>query len=501
MSFNSYIQGEFYSNLLKIVIQLDLISVIGTEKLSISELQNKLESKAQSIKALIDLLVEMEILQCKDSLYFCSDIALKFLHPKSDHYYGEYIIHQSTYFIPKLNKHITQIFEEGEYPKTYNHFTSFPKENMFYQNDIELTEFNKFSAATAKSFGTRLAKSYNFSNINSIVDIGGNDGSLVIELLKEYPHLQAAIYDLESMRNTFQRNLEKNNLVDQVQFISGNIFVDDYPESDCYLCRNLLHDFDDEAARHILKNIQKALRPNGELILIENILDHPSPQARLVNHKENFYLSVIGDAKAHFSRERKLTTFKEWFKEFGLDYAEISRPLDTNYVIIGLKADSSKNKSAPTALKLVESGGFTDEVIETKLADVQFDDSKAQIVLKHMKQNTRQMVELGFRLNGLYQSIKFNGPHRSTNLMKIYQRIQLLTVYNHNFDQDYGGQIEFDFLDKLGLNFKYKKLILKIVYKNGFWKIQNKKGEGVTELKFQLKKKLFFTQGLELLTE
>jgi hypothetical protein len=61
---------------------------------------------------------------------------------------------------------------------------------------------------------------------------------------------------------------------DRVELASGDFFTAVPPGGDAYIMKHIIHDWDDDKAIAILKNIRTALagKPKGKVILIETVL-------------------------------------------------------------------------------------------------------------------------------------------------------------------------------------------------------------------------------------
>jgi O-methyltransferase domain/Dimerisation domain len=114
---------------------------------------------------------------------------------------------------------------------------------------------------------------YDFSEFNTIVDVGGAQGSLISTIVQSYPHLKGMLFDLPEVIATV--NIDAN-----IQSIAGNFFDSVPSGGDAYLMRAIIHDWDDKKSSIILKNCHRAMPNHAKLLLVESILppgNEPSP--------------------------------------------------------------------------------------------------------------------------------------------------------------------------------------------------------------------------------
>src|SRR5919201_5291719 len=99
----------------------------------------------------------------------------------------------------------------------------------------------------------------------TVVDVGGGNGSRLVELLKTQPSLRGIVFDLPETER------DQAALGDRIEFVEGSFF-ERVPEGDVYILSTILHDWDDERATAILRTIRAAARPDSRLLILDQIV-------------------------------------------------------------------------------------------------------------------------------------------------------------------------------------------------------------------------------------
>lgn len=119
---------------------------------------------------------------------------------------------------------------------------------------------------------------FDFSDIEVLADVGGGNGSVLAAVLAKYPPLKAILFDRADVIDRAKANLAQAGVADRVQFIAGDFFQSLPRGADAYFLRHIIHDWNDEQSRTILKNCRAAMPTNGRLLLAEFVLpDGPEP--------------------------------------------------------------------------------------------------------------------------------------------------------------------------------------------------------------------------------
>ncbi|BDM67181.1 O-methyltransferase [Streptomyces nigrescens] len=114
---------------------------------------------------------------------------------------------------------------------------------------------------------------YGWSAVHSVVDVGGNSGTILTALLLRHPHLRGTLVDLPNQAQVAAGAIARAGLSDRCEAVSGSFF-DPLPAGrDVYLLSAILGDWDDEQAVAILRRCAEAAGGTGKVLLADVNLD------------------------------------------------------------------------------------------------------------------------------------------------------------------------------------------------------------------------------------
>jgi hypothetical protein len=117
-----------------------------------------------------------------------------------------------------------------------------------------------------------LIEAYDLTGITVLADVGGGNGSLLTGVLRHYPALRGLLYDLPSVAQRAQANVQAAGLAARCQVIGGSFFESVPSGADAYLMRHIIHDWDDAKAVAILRNVHRAIGNQGRLLVVEGVI-------------------------------------------------------------------------------------------------------------------------------------------------------------------------------------------------------------------------------------
>ena len=118
-----------------------------------------------------------------------------------------------------------------------------------------------------------IAEKFPWKDYQTVLDVGGAQGGLLVQVALAHPHLRGRNFDLPVVQPIFDEYVADNNLSDRLRFYPGNFFEESLPESDVIVMGHILHDWDMDQKRMLLKKAYDALPTGGSLLVFEALID------------------------------------------------------------------------------------------------------------------------------------------------------------------------------------------------------------------------------------
>ena len=126
-------------------------------------------------------------------------------------------------------------------------------------------------AMNANQLPTTLA-SCDFAGVGMLVDVGGGTGGLLAEVLPAHPAMRGMLLELPEAVRQAGKKLAEAGLAGRVRLVEGSFFDAVPPGGDAYVLARVLHNWADEKAVQILRQVRAVMAPGARLIVFEQLV-------------------------------------------------------------------------------------------------------------------------------------------------------------------------------------------------------------------------------------
>jgi SAM-dependent methyltransferase len=206
------------------------------------------------------------------------------------------------------------VFGDG----VFDHLKKNPETATVFDNAMRSISERKFRA---------VAKAYDFSGIETLVDVAGGNGGQLTEILRAYPKMKGVLGELPHAVESARQWFEQADLADRCECVVTDMFEKVPSGGDAYIMGHIIHDWNDELSIKILRSCQKAVKPGGRVLLVEMVV--PGPNEPHFGHLVDIEMLVMTDG----GRERSEAEYTALYEAAGLRLTRIV-PTDSYWSVI-----------------------------------------------------------------------------------------------------------------------------------------------------------------------
>lgn len=162
-----------------------------------------------------------------------------------------------------------------------------------------------------------IANAYDWSNVRTVVDVGGGNGSLLATILEKEPHLSGILFDQPEVLLSAESHLQTRGVRARCKLVAGSFLSAVEVTGDVWVLSQILHDWSDTECLPILANCRSAMRPDDALVVAE-MLTIPGQPDPVISMVDMVMMSLFGNA-----RQRTEGEYRELFAASGLRLSRV----------------------------------------------------------------------------------------------------------------------------------------------------------------------------------
>jgi O-methyltransferase/methyltransferase family protein len=263
--------GFWASKTLLSAIEIGLFTELAGGPLNASELSTRLGLHPRAARDFFDTLVSLGMLEREGERYNNTAETGQFLVRGSLSYIGGLLEMANERLYPFWGS-LTEALRTGA-PQNEMKTGGAGLFESLYGDPERLRLF--LGAMTGLSMGAAqaIAAKFPWKDYKTVVDVGGAQGGLLVQLCLAHPHLRGTNFDLPAVGPIFDEYAASNGLSDRLSFQAGSFFEEALPTADVITMGHILHDWNLDEKRMLLEKAHQALPDGGALIVFEALID------------------------------------------------------------------------------------------------------------------------------------------------------------------------------------------------------------------------------------
>lgn len=175
----------------------------------------------------------------------------------------------------------------------------------------------------------RVLAAYDFSQFRTIVDIGGGNGAFLAALLSQQLRATGILAELPHVVSLASGVLQQAGVVDRCEMVGCDFFETVPSGGDAYILKHIIHNWDDERARTVLRNCHRSMGASAQLLIIDPLLpQRPNPEGAI-----GYLMDMTMLAVTPGGRERTQHEFQKLLESAGFELTRVIRTGGTSDII------------------------------------------------------------------------------------------------------------------------------------------------------------------------
>jgi hypothetical protein len=210
--------------------------------------------------------------------------------------------------------HLLETIQTGEIAFDAAH--GMPIFDWFKRHPQAAAVYDQANAIKSRTSHRAIVDAYDFSKIQTLTDVGGGTGALLVEILKNNPAMSGLVAELPGVVPRTRAFIQQQGLASRCDAVACDMFKEIPVGGDAYMLSHILHDWEDEPCRTILTNINHVMRPGGRLLVVEALIP-PANQFSIAKLLDLEVLVMGG------GRERTADQYRVLFQSAGFNLSRV----------------------------------------------------------------------------------------------------------------------------------------------------------------------------------
>jgi hypothetical protein len=203
---------------------------------------------------------------------------------------------------------------------------------VLYSDPDRLAQFARAMSAVSMGSAQAIAAKFPWGDHSTVIDIGCAEGAVPVQIALAHEHITGGGFDLPPIEPIFDAFVGQFGLGDRLNFTAGDFFADPLPKADVLVMGHILHDWDLDQKRELLRKAYEALPDGGALIVYEALIDD--------ERRENAFgllmsLNMLIETPGGFDYTG--ADCQGWMKETGFRETSVEHLVGPDSMVVGVK--------------------------------------------------------------------------------------------------------------------------------------------------------------------
>lgn len=287
--------GFVYSQILYACVHLKLFDLLAGGAESAANISAKLDVPLDSMQRLLEAAVSLRLIERRAGERFGLGVLGAALvgNPAVSA-----MIEHNRLLYADLCDPVRLLRREQRPTKLSSYWTYTASSTKLPSAESQTHDYTDLMANSQALVAGEILDAYPLTKHSCLLDVGGGDGSFLVEVSKRSEQIQLMLFDLPQVAERASRRFKSLGLSTRATAIGGDFLNEVLPSgADVISLVRVIHDHDDAPAASILSAVHRALPANGVLLLAEPMMGTPGAEP-VGDAYFGFYLLAMGRGRA-----------------------------------------------------------------------------------------------------------------------------------------------------------------------------------------------------------
>lgn len=322
--------GFWASKTLLSAVEMGLFTELAGRPENLEAVQGRLGLHPRSARDFLDALVALGLLGRENGVYSNTPATDLFLDKKKPSYVGG-ILEMANQRLYGHWGHLTEGLRTGQ-PQNELRGGGQPLFETLYADPARLKAFLKAMTGLSHGSALAIAAKFPFKNYQSVCDVGAAQGDTAAQIALAHPHLNVFGFDLPEVGPIFEEYAAQLGLDGRITFLPGSFFDSPLPKADVIVMGHILHDWDLDTKKMLIRKAYDALPDGGAYIVYEMLIDDDrSKNAFGLLGSLNMLIETYGGF------DYSGTDCQGWMREIGFRETRVEQLVGPDSMVVGIK--------------------------------------------------------------------------------------------------------------------------------------------------------------------
>jgi hypothetical protein len=270
--------GFWASKTLLSAVEMEVFTELAKKPEDLETLRGRLGLHPRSARDFLDTLAALGFLRRVDGKYANAPAADLYLDKHKPTYIGG-VLEMANQRLYGHWGHLTEALRTGKQQNEAKDGVAgtSPFEGL-YADPARLKVFLAAMTGISRGANLAIAQKIPWRQYRTFADVGTAQGDLAVQIALANPHLGGIGFDLAEVGPIFEDYIEQHALIQRLRFVAGNFFEDPLPKTDVITMGHILHDWNLDEKKMLIRKAYEAISPGGTLVAYDAVIDDERSQ-------------------------------------------------------------------------------------------------------------------------------------------------------------------------------------------------------------------------------